>query len=108
MAFNEPSVERFAPELLPGGQLFVNSTLIKTLPDRADIEVVQVPATEAAGELGRQQVANMVMLGAFLAKTGVLNPESVLLSLADHGMKEDLININRRALEAGQKLISAT
>jgi 2-oxoisovalerate ferredoxin oxidoreductase beta subunit len=104
IAFNEPSVEKFAPEILPGGQLFVNSSMVRTIPARADIEAIPIPALEAANELGNAKVANMVMLGAYLRKTGILNPESVLSSLADHGMREDLVMFNKRALEIGREL----
>jgi 2-oxoisovalerate ferredoxin oxidoreductase beta subunit len=104
IAFNEPSVEKFASEIIPGGQLFVNSSMVKTIPDRDDIEVIRIPALEAANDLGNPKVANVIMLGAYLQKTGVLNPESVLASFADHGVREELIQFNRRALELGREL----
>jgi 2-oxoisovalerate ferredoxin oxidoreductase beta subunit len=104
IAFNEPSVEKFALEIQPGGQLFVNSSMVKTVPERDDVEVVRIPALEAATELGNPKVANMIMLGAYLQKTGILNPESVLASLADHGSREELIRFNRRAMELGRNL----
>jgi 2-oxoglutarate ferredoxin oxidoreductase subunit gamma len=106
IAFNEPSVEKFATEIQPGGQLFVNSSMVKTIPSRDDIEVVQIPALDAATELGNPKVANMIMLGAYLQKTAILNPESVLASLADHGSREELIKFNRRAMELGRELAS--
>ena len=104
VAFNEPSVEKFAPEIQSGGQLFVNSSMAKSIPSRDDIEVILIPALEAANEMGNPKVANMIMLGAYLQKTGILNPESVLASLADHGSREELIKFNRRAMELGRDL----
>jgi 2-oxoisovalerate ferredoxin oxidoreductase beta subunit len=108
VAFNEPSVERFASEVLPGGLLMINSSMVKHGPDRKDIKVVWVPATEAANNLGNARVANMVMLGAYLQETGALNPESILASLGEHGMRPDLLKFNRLALQVGRGLISSS
>ncbi len=106
MAFNEPSVDRFAPQLAPGGLMMLNSSMIKKGPDRRDIKVVWIPATEAAKEIGNPKVGNMIMLGAFLQETGALDPESVLSALLGHGLKPELVQVNRRALEAGRNLIA--
>lgn len=108
IAFNEPSVERFAPEVLPGGLLMLNSSMVKKGPDRKDIKVIWVPATEAANDLGNAKVANMVMLGAYLQETRALDPESVLASLSEHGMRPDLLKFNRLALQVGRGLIASS
>ncbi len=105
IAFNEPSVEKFVGELLPGGLMMLNSSMVNTKPSRTDIRIVEVPVTDAAKEVGNQKVANMVMLGAYLQVTGAVNDESVLSALADHGLRADLIELNRKALLAGRALI---
>jgi len=107
IAFNEPSVQKFGAELLPGGLLMLNSSMIKTTPDRSDIRIIRVPATEAANHMGNAKVANMVMLGAYLDLTRALNPESIVSSLAEHGLRSDLVELNRRALQAGRQLVSS-
>ena len=50
--------------------LMINSSLISQEPTRDDIENVAVPATGLADEIGDGRVANLVMLGAYLAYTG--------------------------------------
>jgi 2-oxoisovalerate ferredoxin oxidoreductase beta subunit len=104
IAFNEPSVEKFVGELLPGGLLMINSSMVTEKPTRTDIRVIEVPATDAAKELGNPKVANMVMLGAYLQATKAVNDDSVLSALAEHGLRADLIEINRKALAAGRAL----
>ena len=104
MAFNEPSADKFAPELLPGGLLLVNSSMVKKASDRADIRILWIPATETANSVGSPKIANMVMLGAYLAATRAMNPESILLALSAHGMRPDLLDLNRKALQAGSDL----
>jgi Pyruvate/2-oxoacid:ferredoxin oxidoreductase gamma subunit len=105
MAFNEPSVARFVNELLPGGLMMLNSSMVTTQPTRPDIRVIGVPATDAAKDMGNPKVANMVMLGAYLRLTKAVDDESVLSSLIEHGLHADLVEINRKALMAGRALI---
>ena len=105
IAFNEPSVERFVKELLPGGLMMLNSSMVTTQPTRSDIRVVNVPATDAAREAGNPKVANMVMIGAYLEVTHAVEDESIISSMAAHGLRADLLELNRKALKAGRALI---
>ena len=78
MAFNQPSVEKFAHELLPGGLLLVNSSMVTDVTNRSDIQVVRIPAYEAAAEMGKARAANMIMLGAYLEVTRAIEQDSIL------------------------------
>jgi 2-oxoisovalerate ferredoxin oxidoreductase beta subunit len=106
MAFNQPSIEKFAHELLPGGLLFVNSTMVQDLPSRSDIRIFRVPATEAATEMGNTKAANMIMLGAYLEITRAVEQDSILAAFAEHGIKPNMLESNRDAIERGRKLVS--
>ena len=106
LVFNEPSLEKFESELLPGGLLILNTSMIKRNPERTDIKVLRVPATEAANGIGNPRVGNMVMLGAYLEESRALNPAWILRCLSGHGMRPDLVEINRQALMAGRDLVS--
>lgn len=68
IVMNRPSLEKYEKNVVPGGKLFINSSLIEDEPSRKDIEVYRVPASEIADELGNGRVANIVMLGAMLEK----------------------------------------
>jgi 2-oxoisovalerate ferredoxin oxidoreductase beta subunit len=107
LAFNEPSIDKFLPELLPGGLCMINSSMVNNIPERADVRILAIPATETAKNIGNPKVANMVMLGAYLETTRAVGAESVLSSLAEHGMRPDLLKINREALEVGRRLASS-
>jgi 2-oxoglutarate ferredoxin oxidoreductase subunit gamma len=109
VAMNRPSLERFEGMLKPGGTLFYNSSIIEVKPKRTDIKAVAIPANDIANELGNPRVANMVVLGAILKSTGVVNIDTVTKVLQDKvftGKKKDLITINRKALEKGMELVS--
>jgi 2-oxoisovalerate ferredoxin oxidoreductase beta subunit len=107
MAFNQPSIEKFVHELLPGGLLFVNSSMVQEVPDRPDIRVIRIPAYEAAESIGNAKAANMVMLGAYLEITRAVNQESILSAFAEHGIKPKMLQFNRQALETGRKIASS-
>jgi 2-oxoglutarate ferredoxin oxidoreductase subunit gamma len=109
VAMNRPSLERFEGMLKPGGTLFYNSSLIEVKPKRTDIQIVAIPANDVAAELGNPRVANMVVLGAILKSTGVVNIDTVTKVLEDKvftGNKKNLVTINRAALEKGMALVS--
>lgn len=106
IAFNQPSIAKFADKIVPGGLLMVNSSLVKDLPDRADIRIVQVPAYEAASNLGNMKAANMVMLGAYLEVTQAVSQESILSAFVEHGIKPEMLKSNREAIEMGRRIVS--
>ena len=105
LVMNHPSLVKFEPRLKPGGLLVVNSTLMLEAPTRQDIDVVLVPATGCADKLGAIQVANMVMLGAYLARRPVVESSTVVKALRAMlpARRQHLIGINEQALKAGQE-----
>ena len=69
---------------------------------RSKAEFLSVPATEEAEALGDQRVANVIMLGAFLARRPIITPESLTAVMKDlAGGKEKLLDVNMRALARG-------
>ena len=77
IVMNRASLDRFLPSLRKKGELFYDSSLITEKLARKDITAVPVPATNIAGDMGNPKSANMVMLGAFIAKTGLLKRSSI-------------------------------
>jgi 2-oxoglutarate ferredoxin oxidoreductase subunit gamma len=106
VALNQPSMMRFQNTIQSGGIMFLNSTLISVPPDRGDIEVVSIPANAMAEKLGNIKSANMVILGAFIKKSNLVNLQSLIdgLIVALKG-NQKLIDINKEALNAGYNLV---
>ena len=104
---NKPSLDKFQPKLKKGGHLFLNSSLVKDVVVRDDVNVYNIEANDIAKRLGNIKVANMVILGAYLAVTKVFTEDEVLEILKQKftGAKAKLIDINRKALEAGRLAI---
>lgn len=80
---NTPSVMRFEGKVKRGGTVFLNQDTVELMPKREDIEVVSVPVNTIADKLGSLRSANMVMVGAFAQKTGVVSLETVINSVKD-------------------------
>ena len=104
---NKPSLAKFQPKLKKDGNLFVNTSLVKDGVFRDDVNVYEVDANNLALELGNLKVANMIMLGAYLAITKIFTEEEVIEILKKKftGSKAKLIEINRIALETGRKAV---
>jgi 2-oxoisovalerate ferredoxin oxidoreductase beta subunit len=105
MAFNQPSIEKFGGEVLPGGLLLANSSMVTDIPARPDVQVIEIPAYEAAQNLGNLKAANMIMLGAYLEITRAVAQDSILAAFTDKGMRPNLLKANREAIEAGRRLV---
>ena len=104
IVMNEASYHKFVDSVVPGGTLYVNSSMVPELPGREDIRFVRVPVNEIAHEIGEAQVANIVMLGVMQAITPKVSDdvlEKALMELA--GKKPELAELNTRALNAGKE-----
>jgi 2-oxoglutarate ferredoxin oxidoreductase subunit gamma len=103
VVMNRPSFEKYVDTVVPGGKMFVNSSLIDLKTDRTDIDVYYIPANQIADELGNLRVANMVMLGAVIEQTGIVKRETAIECLkASWGEKRaHLIPINDEAMKKG-------
>lgn len=101
---NNPSLEAFEPKLKTSGLLFVNSNLVTRQTKRTDINVIPVPANEAAIEAGERRAANMVIFGAYVAKTGIITEEDVANGFRElFSAKAETLEANLRAFEKGIK-----
>ena len=107
MIMNKPSLAKFQPKLKKDGHCFVNTSLVKGVDYREDVNVHEVAANDIALQLGNLKVANMVMLGAYLAITKVFTEDEIIdiMKKKFTGSKAALIDINRKALEAGRKAV---
>ncbi len=105
IAMNQPSMVRFQHQLQSGGVFFLNASLIDAEVMRGDIEVVRLSANTIAEQMGNPRSANMVMLGAFIKKSGLVKLDNLFEVLKEaFNKKGKLVAINREALLAGYNL----
>jgi 2-oxoglutarate ferredoxin oxidoreductase subunit gamma len=103
IAMNQPSYDKYVGAVKPGGKLFVNASLVRADKARDDIDVYLVPTAEVAAEVGNARTANMVMLGAVVAHTGVVAFESAVEALKEAfgERRQHLVSINEQAMALG-------
>ncbi|MBL0211053.1 MAG: 2-oxoacid:acceptor oxidoreductase family protein [Holophagaceae bacterium] len=106
VAFNMPSLTKFAPTVRAGGVIIYDSTVIEdvsSLPPMAPgIRMVGVPLTQLALGLERPMVKNIVALGAIQAVTQLF-PAETFLSTIRMVLKDKpaLLPLNEAAFAAG-------
>lgn len=103
IVLNQPSYDKFLPRIKAGGVLVVNSSIVQLGEGRSDIEIIALPASEMANELGSPSLINMVCLGALLPKlqlTGLTAVEEAVRSIVG-AKKADMLQSNLTAIEKG-------
>jgi 2-oxoisovalerate ferredoxin oxidoreductase beta subunit len=101
-ALNGPSLARFAGDVVDGGLIVYDSSQASA-PQTPGVEALGVPAATIAEELGSARVANLVALGRYVRRTGVLSPDAIESVLASHGLAPETVARNMRALRAGMQ-----
>ncbi len=109
VVLNLPSLEKYGPLVKPGGVLLVNTSLVEAKSPRADIRVVDVPASDIANELGNPRMANLVMLGALIAATGIVTQATVEQQLTTHlsERQRKWLEPNKQALARGVQRVKS-
>ena len=107
IVMNLPSLDKFETDVIPGGKVIVNSSLIDRKVSRTDIDAYYVEANKIATELGNVKAANMVMLGAYLELFKPVTLKSVLDAFLKVFGEEraKLLPLNEAALKAGAEAV---
>ena len=107
IALNEPSLMKFEEGVLPGGTVFVNSDVVTDKVQREDLTAYYIPCSKIADEVGNAKVSNMVMLGAYVAATKILKPETIEKMIQEMftGPKAKFIPLNIEAFHRGMACI---
>lgn len=107
VTLNAPSLFTFQNKLVPGGGIFINSSIVDAHPSRKDVECFMIPAGEIAEKLGEPRAVNVIMLGAYLKKTGLIPADAYLKSLKQimGEKRKSVMEINKKAFMAGHDLL---
>ena len=103
VAMNLPSLQKFVDTVVPGGHIFIDSTLITAKVERTDVHVHYIPATQMAKDAGFSTLANMILTGKVLKELDAVsfkgNKETLEAFIP--AKKAGLIDMNCQALQAG-------
>lgn len=106
IAMNEASFKKFNKELKPGGVMVINSNRVTSKSKRNDITLISVPADDLAEEIGNRRISNIILVGALLGYSEMMDPKLLMDSLekkfGDKG--EKVVEMNRKALYKGVEL----
>ena len=103
VAMNLPSLDKYESAVVPGGKIFVDSTLIDAKVERTDVEVFYIPATQMAKDAGFATLSNMILMGKLMKECDAVafagNKETLESFIP--AKKANLIEINCQALKTG-------
>jgi 2-oxoglutarate ferredoxin oxidoreductase subunit gamma len=104
---NQQSMDKFEHSVKPGGTLIYDGNGITRHPERNDIAIYRVDATEEAAKMNNQKIFNTIVLGGFLKMKPIIKMENVILGLKKSLPERyhNLIPINEQALLRGAEII---
>ncbi|HUO16389.1 MAG TPA: 2-oxoacid:acceptor oxidoreductase family protein [Verrucomicrobiae bacterium] len=108
IAMNEISLRKFASQVLPGGTIIYGMDRLPNDIEIPEAQVVCIPAAAIADKLGSAKVANVVMMGALLEETECLSPATAMSVLEAKVKNPALLELDRKALDAGRVYIDHT
>jgi 2-oxoglutarate ferredoxin oxidoreductase subunit gamma len=104
---NQPSMDKFAAKVKPGGILLYDADNIIKPSIRSDINIISLPASSEAIRMKNAKIMNMIILGAYLRLKPVVKKDSILEALKKVLPEKyhHLLDINKLALEKGETMV---
>ena len=87
IALNNNSLVKFENKVKSGGVMIINSSLAFSPTTRNDIEYIKIPFNELGQTIQQPAFVNVMALGAFIEKTGILKLDSLIESMKDMSTK---------------------
>ena len=105
VAMNLPSLDKYEDAVVPGGIIYVDSSLIERKVKRTDVTVHYIPATSLAEENGMPTLANMIIVGKMLSELNEFNDEGINAALGKviSARHADMLEYNLKALKIGSE-----
>ena len=107
IAMSQPAAEKFESKVKPGKTMIIDSHQIKRKEFRRDIQVIEIPATKIAMDIGNVKFSNMVMIGALMAAIRCPSVGSMSEAVKDFlpKGKESLFQSEMDALYEGMEFV---
>jgi len=104
---NQQSMDKFEKMVKPGGTLIYDPNGIVRHPERKDIKIYKIEATEEAARLKNAKTFNMIVLGAFLKVKPIVKMENVIKGLEKSlpARHHNLIPMNQDAIQRGMEIV---
>ena len=104
---NQQSMDKFESMVKPGGLMIYDPNGITRHPERDDIRIYQVDATEEAVRMKSPISFNMVVLGAYIKVNPVVDFNNVIKGLRKSlpDRHHHLIPLNEKAIHRGMEIV---
>jgi 2-oxoglutarate ferredoxin oxidoreductase subunit gamma len=104
---NQQSVDKFESLVKPGGLIIYDPNGITRHPERNDIRIFQVEATEEAVRMKSPITFNMVVLGAYIKVNPVVEFDNVIKGLRKSlpERHHHLLPVNEKAILQGMEIV---
>ena len=101
VAMNGPSLDAFEDTVCKDGLIIINSSMVDQKVKRTDVKVIYIPLTEMASDLGMTAVANMILFGAYVKYTIIMDPEIAKKGVRHNLKTKKFLDINMIAIDEG-------
>jgi len=103
IVMSQKALDMYLSDAKENSVLIVDPDLVDT-KNVEGFEIVEIPAMKTADDLGLRLVSNMVMLGAFVKKSGLFSLQTLEKALADL-ISAKALDIDIKAIHAGAELV---
>jgi len=105
IAMSPEAVEKNVKDLKEGGLLLIDNTTVKDTT-KINARIFKIPATEMSKKmLGEKLYANIIMLGALIKITGIVNEKTIQKAIRSV-FPDKFVTINMEAYKKGKELAS--
>lgn len=103
IALNEASYKKFINRLVPNGYVIYDSSIIKNSNERKNINFYPIEASKEASLIANPKLANMILLGAFIKKSNLIDINKVLETINEiiPAKRKEMIEINNKLIMRG-------
>jgi 2-oxoglutarate ferredoxin oxidoreductase subunit gamma len=104
---NQQSLDKFEKSVKPGGVLIYDPNGLVRHPERKDIKIYRVEATDEATKMQSAKTFNMIVLGAYLKIKPIVKMDNVTKGLEKvlPERHHHLIPMNIEAIKRGQEIV---
>ncbi len=98
-------LEDYEPRVREGGTIIAESAGLKKEKSREDIDLIKVSGLDIAVQMGDTQINNLILLGAYVGLTKVVDPTDIESELkARQGGREEVLKRNLAAFQKGLEI----
>jgi len=108
IAMNGPSLDAFEDDVVPGGLIIVNSSIVPRKVYRDDVTVLYIPATDIATEEGLTAAANVILLTVYLRHKGIMPPETLKKIIPVSVSRKEFVTANLRIVDKALEYYETT